>query len=221
MASRNYYEVLQVAPGAEPEVVEATYRRLALKYHPDRNPDPAAAVKMSELNAAYETLRDPERRRTYDEHLSPGRGESGSAASGAAVGPQAPASAGWEWLAPVAAVVVVGVWQGCARDGGPETAGPPVVTGITRSWDGGLFTHDFLVTNQSPSDLHRVNVTLVLYRTDGQLVAVKQGWARWGRQETKRINVPAHTYTRQELVGFAQRGEHSVAIESRWTSTGP
>lgn len=63
----NPYKVLQVDPSAEPEVIEAAFRRLARKYHPDVNPDPEAAVRMRELTAAYGTLRDPARRAAYDQ----------------------------------------------------------------------------------------------------------------------------------------------------------
>lgn len=65
-AKADLYEVLQVSPKAEPEVVEAAYRRLARKYHPDINQDPADAARMADLNRAYETLRDPARRSAYD-----------------------------------------------------------------------------------------------------------------------------------------------------------
>jgi hypothetical protein len=64
------YRVLQVHPSAEPEVIEAAYRRLARKYHPDVNPDPGAAVRMRELSAAYDVLRDPARRAEYDRRRS-------------------------------------------------------------------------------------------------------------------------------------------------------
>ena len=60
------YEVLQVHPGAEPEVVDAAFRRLTRKYHPDRNPSPDATEVTQRLNAAYEVLRDPARRAAYD-----------------------------------------------------------------------------------------------------------------------------------------------------------
>lgn len=63
---RDYYEVLQVDPRAEPEVIHAAYRRLAAKYHPDVNRTPEAAERMKELNAAFTVLGNPERRREYD-----------------------------------------------------------------------------------------------------------------------------------------------------------
>jgi DnaJ domain len=68
MAARDYYEVLQVTPTAEHEVVEAAYKRLAFKYHPDRNSASTAAATMQELNDAYQTLSDPQRRQEYDSH---------------------------------------------------------------------------------------------------------------------------------------------------------
>jgi curved DNA-binding protein CbpA len=66
------YEALQVDRRAEPEVIAAAYRSLARKYHPDKNASAASTKRMQELNAAYEILRDPARRRAYDrEHAHP------------------------------------------------------------------------------------------------------------------------------------------------------
>lgn len=62
----DYYAVLQVDQHAEEEVIQAAYRRLAARYHPDVNPSPGALEKMKLLNAAYEVLSDPEKRRIYD-----------------------------------------------------------------------------------------------------------------------------------------------------------
>lgn len=62
----DYYAVLQVDPRAETEVVQAAYRRLAAKYHPDVGPSPGASERMKLLNTAYGVLSDPERRRAYD-----------------------------------------------------------------------------------------------------------------------------------------------------------
>lgn len=60
------YDVLQVTPRAEPDVIQASYRVLARIYHPDVSRDPESAVRMREINAAYDVLRDPTRRAQYD-----------------------------------------------------------------------------------------------------------------------------------------------------------
>ncbi len=62
----DYYKVLQVDPAAEPEVIEGAYKRLANKYHPDKNPSPKATRKMQEINVAYDVLSDPGKRADYD-----------------------------------------------------------------------------------------------------------------------------------------------------------
>lgn len=61
----DYYRILQVDPEADPDVVEAAYKRLARKYHPDLNPEPDANQRMQEINVAYEVLGDPEKRAEY------------------------------------------------------------------------------------------------------------------------------------------------------------
>jgi curved DNA-binding protein CbpA len=62
----DYYQILQVDADAEPEVIEAAYRRLARKYHPDVSSSPEAARRMKEINTAFEVLGDPGKRADYD-----------------------------------------------------------------------------------------------------------------------------------------------------------
>lgn len=64
--SIDLYAVLQVHPTAEPEIVDAAYRRLARMYHPDVNKAPGAHETMIRINLAYEILGDPAKRAAYD-----------------------------------------------------------------------------------------------------------------------------------------------------------
>lgn len=61
----DYYEVLQVHPSAEPEVIEAAYKKLAQKYHPDVSNNPATAERMKKINIAHDILGNPEKRKKY------------------------------------------------------------------------------------------------------------------------------------------------------------
>lgn len=70
MFVQDYYKILQVDPLAEPEVIDAAYKRLMLKYHPDQNKSPDSTIKAQALNKAYTVLRDPIKRREYDQLCS-------------------------------------------------------------------------------------------------------------------------------------------------------
>ena len=68
MAKRDYYEVLGVSKSTPQEAIKKAYRKLALKYHPDKNKgDKASEEKFKEAGEAYHVLSDKERRQNYDQ----------------------------------------------------------------------------------------------------------------------------------------------------------
>lgn len=87
--TKDFYSVLGIDHSASSEDIKKAYRKLALKYHPDRNPDDKEAeAKFKEISAAYEVLSDPEKRRRYDQYghegytRSAARGGGGGGAEG-------------------------------------------------------------------------------------------------------------------------------------------
>jgi molecular chaperone DnaJ len=69
MAKRDYYEILEVTREEVADGIKKSYRRLAIKYHPDKNPnDKTAEEKFKELSEAYEILSNPEKRSAYDQY---------------------------------------------------------------------------------------------------------------------------------------------------------
>lgn len=68
MSKRDYYDVLGVSRSANEQELKSAYRKLAMKYHPDRNPDdPEAERQFKEVSEAYEVLKDPQKRGAYDQ----------------------------------------------------------------------------------------------------------------------------------------------------------
>ena len=69
MAKRDYYEILEVSREETADGIKKSYRKLAVKFHPDKNPgDHTAEEKFKELGEAYEALSDPQKRALYDQH---------------------------------------------------------------------------------------------------------------------------------------------------------
>ncbi len=79
--TRDYYEVLSVEKSADSDEIKRSYRRMAMKYHPDRNPgDAEAEAKFKECAEAYEVLSDPQKRQVYDQYGHEGMRGAGAAA---------------------------------------------------------------------------------------------------------------------------------------------
>lgn len=70
MSEKNYYETLQISKGSTDAEIKKAYRKLAMKWHPDKNPDipEEAARKFQEIGEAYDVLSDKEKRGIYDRY---------------------------------------------------------------------------------------------------------------------------------------------------------
>ncbi len=69
MSKRDYYEILEISKGAADDEIKSAYRKMAMKFHPDRNPgDSSAEDKFKEATEAYEVLKDSQKRQMYDQY---------------------------------------------------------------------------------------------------------------------------------------------------------
>ena len=83
MEEFDYYEILEIERTNDKEVIKKAYRKLALKYHPDRNPDDKSAEeRFKQINEAYEILSDDEKRQIYDRYGKDGLERQGKGFSG-------------------------------------------------------------------------------------------------------------------------------------------
>jgi curved DNA-binding protein CbpA len=140
-----HYDNLKVARDAPPEVIRAAYRSLSQKYHPDCNPgDPKAARIMRIINASYEVLSDPAKRREHDEWISGAESEPDLKTPPSPEPPSspvspAPGSKSTSRLGPLATVLALGlsgfvlVFVAAFEDSpssksGPSSPGPRVLT---------------------------------------------------------------------------------------------
>ena len=88
MAKRDYYEALGLQRNATEAELKQAYRRLAMKFHPDRNPgDPEAEASFKEIKEAWEVLKDPRKRAAYDQFGHAGVGGAGGPGGGGGFGP--------------------------------------------------------------------------------------------------------------------------------------
>ena len=68
MMGKDYYKVLGVTKGASDDQIKKSYRKLAMKYHPDKNSAPGAEEKFKEIGEAYDVLSDPKKKQIYDQY---------------------------------------------------------------------------------------------------------------------------------------------------------
>ncbi|HSG97010.1 MAG TPA: molecular chaperone DnaJ [Woeseiaceae bacterium] len=113
MAKRDYYEVLGVSKSATADEIKKAYRRLAMKYHPDRNKDDgeASESKFKEAKEAYEVLKDNDKRSTYDRFGHDGLKMGGAGGAGGFTG---------EGFGDIFGDVFGDIFGGGRRGGGPQ-----------------------------------------------------------------------------------------------------
>eukprot|EP00736_Rhodelphis_marinus_P012029 Rmarinus@m.25909 len=96
---RNYYEILGVSRDADADAIKKAYRKLAIKWHPDKNPDnqEMASAKFKDISEAYEVLSDPQKRKIYDQFGEEGLKGAGPGGPGGGGGGAGPGGAGFTY----------------------------------------------------------------------------------------------------------------------------
>lgn len=84
---KDYYKILGIQTGANEDEIKKAYRKMALKYHPDKNKDPNAEEKFKEIAEAYDVLSDPKKRAVYDQYGEEGKGMSTACSEAGVQGP--------------------------------------------------------------------------------------------------------------------------------------
>ncbi|HBL97847.1 MAG TPA: DNA-binding protein, partial [Psychrobacter sp.] len=98
MAEKNYYDILGVKKDATDAEIKKKYRKLVRQFHPDVSDDPDADSKIAEINNAYETIRDKDKRAEYDAMLdNPFAGQGGAGGFGGFGGQAGTSQGGFRW----------------------------------------------------------------------------------------------------------------------------
>lgn len=84
---KDYYKILGIQSGANEDEIKKAYRKMALKYHPDKNKDPNAEEKFKEIAEAYDVLSDPKKRAVYDQYGEEGKGMTAACMGAGVLGP--------------------------------------------------------------------------------------------------------------------------------------
>lgn len=94
---KDYYKILGIVKGASDDDIKKAYRKLALKYHPDKNKDPGAEEKFKEVAEAYEILSDAKKKDIYDKYGEEGLKMGGVGGGGAGTGPSGTSPGGFSY----------------------------------------------------------------------------------------------------------------------------
>jgi curved DNA-binding protein CbpA len=133
------YKILQVDSEAEDEVIQAAYRRLARKYHPDLAASPDAANRMAAINAAWELIGEPEKRKAYDRQRAPLAPRPVQPAGGTDAGQPGTGSPGGSGASGSGAPTATRPGSSSNGGGTSSTSAPPPET-VSRDWTSGRST---------------------------------------------------------------------------------